>query len=372
MSEPNSPLPLNLNAEKAKRRGYFLINTAYFAFWIVVTFLCVRYLFTWMVPFLLGFLVAALLQKPLKWLEKKTRISKKFFSVLMVILVILLLAGLISVIFWQLIAWVVSFFSEDNISVIKDSLTAWINDLQAELGRLSTSLAPDLLNSASETFNNLATKAISLLSDGLSSLAGFAVSLTTKLPSLLISFIMWILSSIFLSVDFDVVTGFLKRQIPSQHKPLAKAVRDFCYTALFGLGRAYALLMFITFVELSIGLSILRIPYAIPLAALIAVIDILPVLGVGTVLIPWAVISLILGNFRLFIGLGILYVVITILRNILEPKVVSGQIGLHPIVTLFFMLLGLRAMGVLGMFLFPITVIILKKLHDEGYIHLWN
>ena len=90
MSSPKKGLaPLEINSETAKRRGFFLINIAYFAFWIVVSFLVIRYLFAWMIPFLLGFLVAALLQKPLKWLANKTKISKKFFSVIMVVLVLL-------------------------------------------------------------------------------------------------------------------------------------------------------------------------------------------------------------------------------------------------------------------------------------------
>ena len=369
MSSPKKGLaPLEINSETAKRRGFFLINIAYFAFWIVVSFLVIRYLFAWMIPFLLGFLVAALLQKPLKWLANKTKISKKFFSVIMVVLVVLTLAGLVALIGWQLIAWLTNFFNEENVANIQQGLTSLLNELQNKLGSLSVAL-PDQMG---DSVTGLISSATSMLGNLISEIAPSLLSSTIKLPSLLVSFIMWILASIFLSVDFDAVTGFLKRQIPTRYKPMARAVRDFCYTALFRLGRAYLLLMFITFVELSIGLSILGVAFAIPLAMLIAVIDILPVLGTGTVLIPWSIISLIFGDFRMFIGTGLLYIIITVIRNILEPKIVSQQIGLHPVVTLFFMLLGLRAVGVLGMFLVPIAVIILKKLHDSGYIHLWN
>lgn len=373
MPDPKkTPSALDISGEKARRRGYFLINIAYFAFWIVIAFLVIRYLFAWMVPFLLAFVVAALLQKPLKWLVRKTKLSKKIFSVAMVVLVILLLAGLVAIIGWQLINWITGFFNEENITVIQEGITSLLADLRESISRFSVSLSEEMTASVSSALDNLSGTLMTALTGALSGVATSAVSLTAKIPSLLISFIMWILASIFLTIDFDAVVGFFKRQIPAQHKPMARAVRDFCHDALFGLGRAYLLLMSITFVELSIGLSVLRIPYAIPLAVLIAIIDILPVLGTGTVLIPWAVISLLAGNFGMFIGLGLMYVIITVVRNVLEPKIVSQQIGLHPVVTLFFMLLGLRAVGVLGMFLFPVAVIILKQLHDSGYIHLWN
>lgn len=170
------------------------------------------------------------------------------------------------------------------------------------------------------------------------------------------SFFIWVVASIFLSIDYDKVTAFFQRQIPRRHQNLARDIRELCHTTLFRMLRAYLLLMLLTFAGLSIGFLLLRIPYALPLAALISLMDILPVLVVGTALIPWALAELVLGDFHLFIGLGLLYVVVSLVRNILEPRVVSHQIGLHPLVTLFFMFLGLRATGSLaGMLLFPLV-----------------
>ena len=131
--------------------------------------------------------------------------------------------------------------------------------------------------------------------------------------------------------------------------------------------------MLLTFGELTAGLLLLRVPHAVLLAALIAVVDILPILGTGTVLIPWIAVSLLGGNTAFAVGLTVLYVVITVVRNILEPRVVSRQIGLHPLATLFFMFLGLRATGgIAGMLLFPVGAIIVKQLQEAGHIHLWK
>lgn len=136
--------------------------------------------------------------------------------------------------------------------------------------------------------------------------------------------------------------------------------------------KGYISIMFITFVELSVGLTVLQAPNSILLAALIAVVDILPVLGTGTVLIPWSLISLITGDTFLGIGLIILYVVILIVRNIIEPKFIGKRIGLKPLVTLVSMYLGMKLAGVAGMFIFPLVVAFLKNLHDAGIINTWK
>ncbi len=179
-------------------------------------------------------------------------------------------------------------------------------------------------------------------------------------------------ASIFLSIDYHNVLSFILRQVPDRHSETISFVRSICTNTLFKLLRAYGLLMFITFVELSIGFTLLRIPYALLLAALIALVDILPVLGTGTVLVPWAFIALIMGEVKMFIGLGIIYIIVTIVRNVLEPRLVSMQIGLNPLVTLFFMFLGLRAIGLLGMLLFPLIVMVLVQLHESGKIRIWK
>ena len=131
-------------------------------------------------------------------------------------------------------------------------------------------------------------------------------------------------------------------------------------------------MMGITLVELSVGLLILRVNFAIPLAALIAVVDILPVLGVGTVLLPWAAMSCISGDFFRAIGLVMMYVIITIVRQVLEPKVISTQIGLFPLVTLLSMYVGLKLFGFFGMVGFPLVLIVITALQKDGKIRIWQ
>lgn len=126
--------------------------------------------------------------------------------------------------------------------------------------------------------------------------------------------------------------------------------------------RAYLWLLFLTFLELFIGFCILRVEYAFLLAAVIAVVDLLPVLGVGTVLIPWSVVELFGRNLRLGIGLLILYGTVSILHQVLEPKLVGKSLGLHPLLTLMAGYVGYRTFGFLGMAVAPFVALLCKSL----------
>jgi len=130
--------------------------------------------------------------------------------------------------------------------------------------------------------------------------------------------------------------------------------------------------MLITFIELALGLSVLRVEGAITIAALIATIDILPVFGTGGVVIPWAIIELIKGNTPFAIGLAVLYVIITVVRNILEPKMVGKQIGLHPLAMLVCMYVGVKLFGFIGLFALPVALVMVKHLYENDKIHFFG
>lgn len=173
-------------------------------------------------------------------------------------------------------------------------------------------------------------------------------------------------------MDYRGIVDFIKKQLPPQTAVfLSDAKKQTGKTVLRYL-RAYLIIFLLTFTELSIGLSILRIENSVGLAAIIAALDVLPVIGTGGVLIPWAVWALVTQNFVLALGLVIVYVVILVVRNFAEPKIVGDQLGLNPVVTLIAIYLGYRLMGVVGMIGLPILTTILVGLHKTGRIKLWK
>ena len=139
-------------------------------------------------------------------------------------------------------------------------------------------------------------------------------------------------------------------------KALLQNIRVYLTDTLFVVIRSYLLIMLLTFVELSLLFSLFGISGAFWKAGLIAMLDILPILGTGAIMIPWAVISLVLGNVALGLKLLLIYAIVTVVRNYVEPRVVGAQLGLHPIITLVSMFLGLRLFGFWGLFGLPVGI----------------
>ena len=124
--------------------------------------------------------------------------------------------------------------------------------------------------------------------------------------------------------------------------------------------------MILSFGELSIGFLLMNVPYAVGVALLVAVIDIMPVLGTGLVLIPWAIIAAVLGSYKMAAGVAALYIIMLAVRNVVEPKLVGSQMGLHPLVTLIAMFVGLQLFGLAGLFGFPIALSLYFKMVKSG------
>jgi predicted PurR-regulated permease PerM len=173
-------------------------------------------------------------------------------------------------------------------------------------------------------------------------------------------------------MDYRKIVNFVVSQFGEKGAKIIVSTKQLFVTNILKMLRGYIIIMFITYIELFIALSILRVDYAAILAALIAVLDIMPVVGTGTVLIPWFVVALLMGNFGLAAGVIITYIAITVIRNIIEPRIIGQQVGLPPIVTLIAMYVGLKLYGVLGMMLLPVTIIVIVKLQENGIIRLWK
>jgi len=144
---------------------------------------------------------------------------------------------------------------------------------------------------------------------------------------------------------------------------------------LFTIGnyiKAYAIILLITFALLLMGFMMLGMKNSLSLAVLVAFVDILPVLGVGIVLIPWAIFSFIVGDTATAVAIALLYAVIAVTRQIIEPHIIGKRTGLHPLVTVIALYIGFNVMGFFGMILFPFIMIIIKYLNDSGKLRLWK
>lgn len=348
-------------------RRSFIINFAYFVIIAALIFVIVKYAVPLLMPFILALLVAIFLQVPVRFMHRKTRIKKKLCALICAILFFVALAAFIS---WggielvtgahKLVINLPQFFTDTVEPMLLDvfnkleTLKVW-NELN--LMDLFRNLEAQIMDALAGLAASISTKAIAMVT-------GFAASL----PMLFIKTVLFLVSTVFITMDYDRIMGFVVHQMNDRVREIFEETKSYMVNVLFVVIRSYLIIMSITFVELSIGLSIIKIDYAILIALCIAIFDILPVLGTGGVMIPWTVISIVLGNYWLALKLFILYVIITIVRNIIEPKIVGGQLGLHPIVTLSSMFAGLQVLGGLGLFGFPIGLSLIVHLNKKGVI----
>lgn len=363
---------------------------------IAIAAFAIRYALGVCLPFVIAFVVAALLQRPKNFLVKKTFLKKGAASAVCVILALVVFGGLISLIGARIYSEIRGFVDYliiqlQDLGAFADRAETWImgiishfpeflkNTLGQSIGKLFADIREYLTASnddlASQIANGITGKfSFSWLSTPLNGVVGAA----KQLPSMFVSVLITLISCCFMTSEFSDVMNFIKLQFPAERRNDLSRAKRLLKDTVGKMGKAYLLIMLITFVEMSVGLSVLRLigvfesGYLLVIAAATAIIDILPLFGTGIVLIPWAIYSLIMGNVGLAIGLVVIYIAISVIRQIIEPRLVAGQLGLSPLVTIAAMYLGLKLFGMLGMFVMPILIIMLKLLNDEGIVKLWK
>lgn len=360
-----------MDLKKTVKHKQFIINVLYLAIVLLLAFLFLEYVIGWIMPFLLGFLIALAFRPLIRLLAEKTKINKRVAA----FLIILLGYGLVSFLVWLLGNYLFQNIKEFCLNLpnfYTQEIAPFLGTANQGLLDFSERFSPDIAAQVGDTLSSmlegLQSSLIDLSTGVLSSLAGAS----TKLPLMLISLVFTILSSLFIGMDYDNVMNFIKRQIPEKSKAMLIDIRSYLGKTLASYLRAYLILMAITFIELSVGFLALRVHNPFGIAAMIAIADALPVLGTGTVVLPWAVISLLQQRFYLALGLVLLYLIITAVRQFIEPKVVGDQLGLPPLVAIICIYLGFIWFGIKGAILFPITMNIILCLHRAGKIHIWK
>lgn len=322
-----------------------------FAIWLLF-----RYALGLLMPFIIAFLVAKAIEKPVDFFTKKLRIPRALSSGIWTIIAFGGVGSLIYFLISKLVREIYAFFTS-----LPDPKII-INKLFSSLNNLLSFLPDDLNNWLNQAANSLTSGNVSLPNGLLSSVGSVTASAAVSVPSILLAVIITLAATYFFSADYYNLRTATVKILPAKWRELYGKMRLHSVKTLGKYIRALGILMCITFVELSIGFSILGFDYAIVIAFFTAFIDAIPVFGVGGVLIPLSLYNLITGNFFLAAGLAILYAVIVVMRNVLEPKIVGVQIGLHPIITLLSVYIGLKIFGLWGIFT-PIFVVLGKQLY---------
>ena len=358
----------DMNLEKKRS---FIINILYYGLMVLIVFVLLKYALPLLAPFVIGFVIAYLLKRPIRFVSVKLKANRKLVAIIMV-LVFYCTIGLLLVLLsikaftaagdflqrvpsfytWRVEPMLMNIFDgiEQSVLSMDESLVASLEDLWS-----------NFVNSLGQIVSTLSGSAITVLS-----------SLASSLPGLFVKLLLMIISTFFIAVDYDRIASFFVRQLSENAQTIFWEIKEYVTGTLFVCIRSYAIIMSITFVELSIGLSIIGVDNAIVIALLIAIFDILPVLGTGGIMIPWAVITAIQGDYSMAIALFAVYIVVTIIRNIIEPKIVGSQLGLHPVATLASLFVGAQLFGAVGLFGFPIGLSLLRYLNEQGTLKIFK
>ena len=378
-----------------ERKRKAIINTAYYGLLVAAAVVAVRLGLGLFFPIIIAFFFAIILQRPKNFLVRKTPLKKGFAAVLCVFFAMAVVALVTALVGVRVVDEIKGFI--DYIIIRLQDVDSVVNAIETAvynfIGRLPAFVEDTLRESAGTLFTEireyLAGQSVEVPEQigSLGSMFNFSwitkplsgvVSTASKVPSFLIAFLVCVITTCFMTADYEIITDFINAQLSEKKRVAYLRGKTLLKSSLGKMGKAYILIMLITFSEMLIGLSLLKIfgiynsGYIVIISIVTAIIDVIPVLGTGTILIPWTGINLILGNYPMAIGTGIMYVAITVIRQIIEPKLVGGQLGLPSFVTISAMYIGLKTMGVMGVFIAPLIIIMLKLLNDEGIIHLWK
>ncbi len=348
----------------------FLQKTVRTLLWLGGTVIFFRWLFTPLLPFLLALALSAMAEPAVQWLRRRMRVRRSVAAAAVTTALLLAVGGALTALLLRLVTELKQWSA--RLPEAANRFPAVWNGLLDRVGDWY-SACPSFLRSALDTLaNHLMEAGPSLAGDIGSWLMSAASSLIAALPDIGLFVVTAVLAVYFTSVQYPTILAFLKRQLPPDWQlKCHDAAQCFRATVLKWL-RAELLLLSATFVILLIGFLWIGLDYALLAAVFTARVDALPVLGTGTVLIPWAAACLIAGNTGRGLSLLVLYAVAMLCHTLLEPRLLAGQADLPPVSALLAMYAGFHFAGVGGMVLAPLLLLLLKQFQDAGVVRIWR
>ncbi len=343
-----------------------LVLAAYILIGAALAFIALRWLLAPALPFLAAWAVAAIVRKITAFLSAiKFPLAAHIPERLMSVILVCGLSALLGLAVTSLAMLVINGINGLRESAVNET-EAILGDIErflrsiAEWLRLPEGLGNGYLHEIAAAFVKNTVSAIA------ARVPGFLGSVITVLPGVIMFAVVTFIASLYLSADYKKLGAAIWARIPDRARNFIGGAGRRISQTMGKFLKAYAIIAFITFSELLVGLTILRVDYAVLFSMLIALIDALPFIGSGAALIPWAAVMLLRGDLYKGIGLIVIYIVIQLVRQFVEPRVVGKVSGLHPLAALAAMYCGLKLFGVLGMFAFPFAAAIACGLLQEG------
>jgi len=304
-------------------------------------------------PFLIAWAVAFAVRDPAKRLSKKIRVPERILRVFIALFIIFIAFGALSLAVWQLSAALWRFLSGlDAESPLFRFFESFGSPRLPVIGEI---IPAELSKRLSETLSALLSNILTRLGEGLTSWVRI-------IPTALFFLLVTVISLIYFCIDLERINAFVKKLLPKRVGVILSDFRREAFSVMGKYARSYLIILGITFSVMLSGFLILGVENAAMLAFLVALVDLLPILGVGTVLVPWGTVAIIGGNVARGVGLIVLFLVNTVIRQLVEPKIVGKNLNLHPVLALASLYAGYALFGFWGLFSAPIVAILVGYL----------
>lgn len=331
-------------------------------FWIAVLAIVGYFILPHSFPILLALVTAVVLEPIVRMLQKSLKMRRLYAVLLTFIGFLVLIGGLFYFLVTRIIIEVVELaqWLPHFIVGLSEPVRVWVATVQTYYEQLPANYATTLQNS----INGLLTSA----NDMTTALINGLLVAIKSLPEMLVVAVVYVVALFLFSLDLpNLVRNFLNL-FDDETQGKVRLVLTNLNRAIIGFLQAQLLISFLTYDLVLVGLWILDVKYALAVALIIVIVDVLPVLGTGAVMVPWTIYAFLTDNQSLGIGLLILYVVITVFRRIIEPKILGNSLGISALATLISMYLGFMVLGFLGLILGPALIILIQALRDAGFL----
>ncbi|MFQ6793952.1 MAG: AI-2E family transporter [Thomasclavelia sp.] len=319
-----------------------LIKYGYYLLILIMIVLAVYVLVNWLVPLFFSCLIVLILQPLLAKEIKLLKLSNPFLIKIVIVLnYLFFIAVIITVIIFSLV----------QIYQVLEILPTYLNNLYQILS--TNHYIIDLGNYLDIIYSG----SMSIVESVSSGFITWLIAFIIKIPSFLFDLMFVIITALFMLLDYD----FIETKVIKKY-PAVSLTIEMVKNVLSNLFKASCIIMFVVFVQLWLGFSIIGLNQSIMLACIIAIVDFLPVLGIDMIMIPWIIIAALTNKIALALMLLVLYIIVVVTKNIIEPKLLAKNLGLNPVISLIGMYLGMRLFGAIGLFVVPTLIMVLMQM----------
>lgn len=343
-----------------------LLTTAIFYYYIFPAFKeIINFIVPGILPFIFALVLAMLIEPLVEAFQKRFNFNRTLSTITVMVLFILIFSSVLVFLISRLLV---------ELNKLSETIPIWSNWLthynaQAIVAKIKTfyislHIPEYVLKVLQDMLNSLLLLSKKLVSGSINWIVGFVASL----PYIFMVSVVMLVSTFFLSKDKNrIQDNLFKRLKPELSLKLTELIKDL-NSALSGFFRAQIMLMSVTGLLTIIGLSLLGVDYVLTIGIITAVAEFMPIVGTGSIFVPWAIVVVFMGNVRLGVALLVLFAIIVTVRQIIEPKILSKNIGLHPLAALMSLFIGLKILGAWGIILGPSVLVLIKSLRKAKLI----